>query len=130
VFMNKLKILLVIFIFVQANGCTYHDVALPDAQPFLGSFATDIKPIIESRCYSCHSANATDPHRPGYAFFDDFEELQRYALKKSTSNPSYTTLQARLRYIESPGMPFEQDPLPEEQIVLIESWIAAGAPNN
>jgi uncharacterized membrane protein len=128
--MRLFRAFIALIVISQVGACTYHDIDAPDALPFEGSFNADIKPIIESRCYSCHSTNASDPHRPGYAFFDDFEELKRYALKKSTVNPSYTTLQARLRYIESPGMPFEQDPLPEEQIRLIESWIGAGAPNN
>lgn len=128
--MKLLKALMALMIIGLVNACTYHDFGAPEVLPFEGSFSADIKPIIESRCYQCHSTNASDPHRPGYAFFDDFEELKRYALKKSTVDPSYTTLQARLRYIESPGMPFEQDPLPEDQIRLIESWIGAGAPNN
>jgi hypothetical protein len=94
------------------------------------SYQHDIRPIIEAKCYRCHSSTATDPERPGYAFFDDFDQLRHYALKKSVYDPSYTTLQARLRYIETPGMPLNDDPLPENEIQLIEAWISAGAPNN
>ena len=112
------------------GGCTY-DKAL-DAGPVIPfvSYKDEIKPIIVANCYQCHSSTSTDPERPGYAFFDDFNELQRYSLKTSTANSAYTTLQARIRHIESPGMPFKKSPLPETQIVLIENWIRAGAPNN
>jgi hypothetical protein len=128
--MRAFYIRLLIALVASISGCVYHDFETIEILPFEGSFNADIKPIIESRCYRCHSTTATDPERPGYAFFDDFAELKYFALKKSVVNPSYTTLQARLRYIESPGMPFNQDPLPEEQIRLIESWIGAGAPEN
>ena len=94
------------------------------------SYSKDIQPIIENNCYTCHSSTATNPEKPGYAFFDDFDELKRYATKTSTTNVAYTTLQARIRHIESPGMPFNRDPLPEAKILLIENWIKAGAPNN
>ncbi len=112
------------------GGCTYDKAqdAAP-AIPFV-SYKNEIKPIIVTNCYQCHSATSTDPERPGYAFLDDFSELQRYSLKISISNSAYTTLQARLRHIENPGMPFKKSPLPEAQIVLIENWIKAGAPNN
>lgn len=119
--------LIALLIFVR---CTY-DKAL-DAGPVIPfvSYKDEIKPIIVANCYQCHSSTSTDPKRPGYAFFNDFNELQRYALKTSTANSAYTTLQARIRHIESPGMPFEKSPLPEAEIVLIENWIRGGALNN
>lgn len=128
-----MKIFISIFIFGATtflSGCTYNN--LSESKPVFSdvSFKDDIQPIMAANCYSCHSSNATDPERPGYAFFDDFDELKRYALKPSPVNAEYTTLQARLRQIEFPGMPFKKDPLPEEEILLIESWIQAGALNN
>ncbi|MDB5121180.1 MAG: hypothetical protein JWN56_2398 [Sphingobacteriales bacterium] len=94
------------------------------------SYKTDIKPIMANHCYSCHSANASDPESPGYAMLDNFIELKDYALKPSTVNPSYTKLQARLRFIEVPGMPFKKAPLNDSLIKKIDSWVKAGAPNN
>lgn len=114
-----------------AFSCTYNEAPeINVEEPVSISYELDIKPIIAANCYSCHSASATDPDKAGYAFLDKFEELQRYALKPSTSNASMTTLQARIRFIEFPGMPFKQDPLPESDIEKIEAWIKAGAPNN
>ena len=117
--------------FLFAWGCTYDEaLEIADEETITVSYQEDIKPIIAMNCYSCHSASATHPDKAGYAFLDNFEELQRYALKPSTSNAAFTTLQARIRFIEYPGMPFKQDPLPEEDIQKIEAWIKAGAPNN
>lgn len=120
------------FIFF-VSSCTY-DQAL-EVEPLAAeemriSYQEDIQPIIATHCYSCHSVNATHPEKPGYAFLDDYEGLMRYALKTSVSNPAYTTLQARLRFIEFPGMPFKEEPLPESEIQKIETWIKMGAPNN
>lgn len=111
-------------------GCTYDQASevTPELQQV--SYQDDVKPIIAMHCYSCHTASATDPDRAGYAFLDDFEELKRYALRPSTANASMTKLQARLRFVEFPGMPFKQDPLSESDIQKIEAWIRLGAPNN
>ena len=118
-------------LFFLAVSCTYDEAAEPVMEEAISiSYLADIKPIIVANCYNCHSASATHPERPGYAFLDNFEELKRYALKPSTANPNLTTLQARLRFIEYPGMPFKEDPLPEADILKIEAWIKAGAPNN
>ena len=119
---------LIVITFLTA--CTYDEAAEVDPIISKVSYKDDIQPIISINCYSCHSSIATDPERPGYAFFDDFNELKRYALKPSAVNAALTTLQARLRQIEFPGMPFKRDPLPESEIQLIEKWIKAGAPNN
>ncbi|RIJ42036.1 hypothetical protein [Pontibacter oryzae] len=125
-FGKVLSLILTLFAF----GCTYDKAA--DVQPALQSvsYQTDIKPIMAANCYSCHTASSIDPDKPGYAFLDEYEELKRYALKPSTSNPSLTKLQARLRFIEFPGMPFKEAPLPESDIQKIEAWIKLGAPNN
>lgn len=116
-----------------ATGCTYDEALVVPAleeEAISVSYAADIQPIIAANCYSCHTAAATDPDKAGYAFLDNFEELQRYALKPSTSNPNLTKLQARIRFIEIPGMPFKQEPLPKSEILKIEAWIKIGAPNN
>lgn len=128
--MKLFTALLFLFAITFLTACTYDKAEVVEPIIFNGSYIADIKPIIETNCYSCHSSTATDPERPGYAFLDDFDELKRYALKPSTVNPELTTLQARLRHVEFPGMPFKKDPLPESEIQLIESWIKAGAPNN
>lgn len=94
------------------------------------SYKVDIKPILVNNCYSCHSLSASDPAKPGYAYLDIFDQLKYYALSPSTRNPSYTTLQARLRFIETPGMPYKKTPLDDSLIKKIDDWVKAGAPDN
>lgn len=112
------------------QSCTYNEPEEVKPEEIDVSYKEDIKPIIVANCYSCHTASSTDPEKAGYAFLDNYEELKRYALTPSTANASLTKLQARLRFIEFPGMPFKQAPLAENDILIIEAWIKAGAPNN
>ncbi len=79
-------------------------------------------------CRRRHSGR--HPEKPGYAFFNDFNVLRSYSLAPSTANPNYTKIQARIRHIEFPGMPFNEPMLPEEDIVKIETWIKEGALEN
>jgi hypothetical protein len=117
-------------VFLLISGCASNTVELVDLGPPV-SYQTDIKPILVTHCYKCHTDTATHPDKPGYAFWNDFSELQTYALATSTANPAYTKIQARLRHIEIPGMPYDQaQPLPDSLIVKIERWIKQGAPNN
>lgn len=125
-YLQLLLVLVPLFII----GCTYDEAAELDPEFSNVSYKEDILPIMVAKCYSCHTASSTDPDKAGYAFLDNFEELQRYALKPSTSNASMTKLQARIRFVEFPGMPFKEAPLPESDILKIEAWIKAGAPNN
>ncbi len=128
--MKRFTVLTFLMAFFIFSGCTYD--AATEIDPVISkvSYKDEIQPIIATHCYSCHSSTATDPERAGYAFFDDFTELKSFALKPSTVNPQYSTLVARLRQIEFPGMPLKSAPLPESQIQLIELWVKAGAPNN
>lgn len=111
-------------------SCTYDEAAEIAPETIEVSYKEAIQPIMAANCYSCHTAASTDPDKAGYAFLDDYEELKRYALKPSTSNSSMTKLQARIRFVEFPGMPFKQAPIAESDIRKIEAWIKAGAPNN
>jgi hypothetical protein len=115
---------------LTALSCTYNEAT--EVAPLMGSvsYKEDIVPIMSSHCYSCHTASSTDPNKAGYAYIDNYEELKRYALRPSTTNASLTKLQARIRFVETPGMPLKQAPMPENDIIKIEAWIKAGAPNN
>lgn len=112
------------------NNCTYNKGETP--VPFNKNvrYTVDVKPILITHCFKCHSDTATNPDRPGYAFFNNFNEIQNLALKTSTANPNYTVLIARLRHIESPGMPFQETPLSDSLIQVIQDWVLVGAPNN
>ncbi len=121
---------LTLLLLLLVASCTYNEAPEVEPNELSVSYQLDIKPIIETSCYSCHTATSTDPDKAGYAFLDNFDELKRYALRPSTSNANLTKLQARIRFVEFPGMPFKQPPLPESDIQKIEAWIKQGAPNN
>jgi hypothetical protein len=116
------------------NACSYNKgEELRPVGPTI-NFQTEIKPILITHCLTCHSDTASNPSKPGYAFFlrgtNDFSEFQRYATEKSTSNPAYDKVSARLRGVESPAMPFQRAALPDSLIKKIENWARQGAPLN
>jgi hypothetical protein len=121
---------------ILLSGCTYDKQAepiplTPSDTLATVSYSKVIKPILQANCYTCHSDTSKNPEKPGYAFFNNFNELRNdYALKTSPSNTSYTKLIARLRGIETPRMPFKRDPLNDSLIVKIETWIKQGAKEN
>lgn len=112
------------------NGCAYNKGETPVPENNNVRYSADVKPILITHCFKCHSDTATNPDRPGYAFFNDFNDVQTLALKASLADPNYTVLIARLRYIESPGMPFREAPLSDSLIQIIQDWVLLGAPNN
>jgi len=92
------------------------------------SFRRDVAPILQDNCVACHGAKKAES---GYRL-DTFAEL----LKAGDSGDEPITAAAGqegelLRRLtsgdESDRMPADSDPLPAEQIALIEKWIAAGA---
>ncbi|ABG57638.1 hypothetical protein [Cytophaga hutchinsonii] len=111
------------------NNCAYHSGEEPVPSNRDVRYSVDVKPILIKHCYSCHTDTSTHPDRSGYAFFNDFNELKK-ELKPSTANTAYTILVARLKYIESPGMPYKQTPLSDSLIQVIQDWILIGAPEN
>jgi hypothetical protein len=93
-------------------------------------YVRDVEPLVAAHCFTCHSDTATHVKKAGYAFFNRFDQLKKYALDPSPDHPAMTKIQARIRYIDLPGMPLDQAPLREEDIVIIEKWIQEGAPHN
>ncbi|WP_018343545.1 hypothetical protein [Cytophaga aurantiaca] len=122
--------LLSIALYILLNACTYNKGETPVPVNRDVRYSVDVKPILVTHCFKCHSDTATNPDRPGYAFFNHFDEIQGEALKVSTANPNYTVLIARLKHIESPGMPFQETPLSDSLIQVIQDWVLIGAPNN
>lgn len=83
------------------------------------TFAKHIKPIIDSKCVSCH-INGTSSGAPGD--FTIFNDLQSKALNGS--------IKARVIDQLPSVMPQGGPPLPQDQLDLIKCWLEAGAPNN
>ncbi len=121
---------LVLGLFFMIQACTYNKGETPvPANPNV-SYTTDIKPILIANCYTCHTDTSTNPDRNTSVFFNHFSTLQHEALTPSTANSNYTILIARLRHIESPGMPYNRAPLPDSLIQKIQDWVLIGAPEN
>ena len=87
------------------------------------SFETDIRPIFETRCLSCHSIQN---HQSGLVLETMASLLKGGSLGgpgvipgKSASSP----LIQRLRGEKAPRMPLNGEPLSEEQVGLIARWV-------
>lgn len=84
------------------------------------SYLGDIEPLMVSHCQGCHSGSnpssnldlTTHASVSQAAIEGDLSRV----LRLPTSNPLF--------------MPLGGDPLAEEDIQLVESWTAQGAPNN
>lgn len=129
-FKKKFYKIISIGIFVVLNACTYNKGENPIPVNKSVSYLKDVKPILVLRCFKCHTDTATHAQKPGYAFFNNISEIQKYAVRSSASNPNYSVLIARLKQLESPGMPFKETPLSDSLIQIIQDWVLLGAPNN
>lgn len=128
---KKIKFYFVLIVlFMLLNSCAYNKGENPIPVNNNVHYAVDVKPILVTHCFKCHSDTATNPDKPGYAFFNNFSDIKKEALKVSTANSNYTVLIARLKHFESPGMPFQEKPLSDSLIQVIQDWVLIGAPNN
>jgi DNA-binding beta-propeller fold protein YncE len=92
------------------------------------SFRSDIAPILQDNCVSCHGAKKAEG---GYRV-DTFAELSKAGdsgeLPLVTAKGQTSELLRRMTTSdESERMPAESEPLTESQTKLIEAWIASGA---
>jgi hypothetical protein len=125
-----MKMIIYFISMVIFSGCAYNKMDLTDNGP-IATYSGDVKPILITNCYKCHTDTSTHPDRNPDVFLNDFSVLKSLALTPSSVNASFTILQARLRHIETPGMPFDKaSPLPDSTIRKVENWIQQGAPNN
>lgn len=103
-------------------GCTY-DVNEPqgicDIQTPV-SFAGDILPLLDVHCNGCHAGGSPS----GGLNLTAHEGAAESSLEGSLIE------RLRLPADNIKMMPLNGTPLPECDIVLFESWVADGAPNN
>jgi mono/diheme cytochrome c family protein len=96
----------------------------PQAGPV--SFSRQIAPIFQNKCGECHG---TETQEAGL-------NLSTYELAMKGSEYG-TVIEAGdaegsliIEMVSAGEMPQDADPLPEEEIALLRSWIEAGASNN
>jgi hypothetical protein len=126
--MNRIFYLIGFFIL---SGCAYNVADEEDMGPPV-SYSQQVKPILVTHCYHCHTDTAThqDRNPDPNVQWNVFENVQKAALKPS-SDPRYSKLVAVLKHTEQPFMPFDKlDPLPDSLVNIIHNWAKQGAPNN
>jgi len=93
-------------------------------------FAEDVQPIFAARCVKCHSGESP----PRGLRLDSYEHVLAGSDQRPVvipGDPEESRLVKRIKGIAVPRMPFDGPPfLSDEEIAIIEAWIAAGAPNN
>lgn len=119
------------------GACSYTRESIPEptcpSVPVSVSYKTDVLPILQSRCYRCHSAanyNNASPNGSNGAL-----NMEAFAALKTWTQP----LGGAESYIvgsikQLPGynkMPYDGNNGPDAcQIATIKAWVDAGAPNN
>lgn len=90
-------------------------------------YAKDIKPILAERCFACHGRLKSE----GGLRLDAASLIGRggdSGLAVVAGKPGESPLLRRVTSSEDERMPPEGSPLTEEQVTLLERWIANGAP--
>ena len=112
-----------ILVLLLPFGCTYNNEEEEEPKTTectitTVSYLTDVKPILQASCYSCHSTS----FRSGNVYLDTYEgaseEANDHLLPAITHEPGHTP------------MPLGGSKLPPCDIAKITKWINAGAPNN
>ena len=87
------------------------------------NFQTRIKPILETRCLSCHDART---HNSGLVLETPEAALRGGALNGPAVLPGNADASPLIQYLrgeKQPAMPLGEPPLAEEEIGLIAAWI-------
>jgi WD40 repeat protein len=100
--------------------------SIASADPAAVSFSKQIAPILVDQCIGCHNEKKKEG---GYslATFDLLLQGSDRGKAIEPGKPQESILSQMLHGTEDPAMPFETDPLPPDQITLIDQWIAEGA---
>ena len=95
------------------------------------SYATDVVPILEKRCVRCHGGTDEGEKRVELSLdMTTYEGLMagsEYGEVIVAGDPDASLL---IEMIVAGDMPEEGDPVPPEEIEILQTWIAEGAPNN
>lgn len=98
------------------------------------SFTTDVYPILEQNCLSCHSEGKEGHAASGFSV-ENYEELMQGTnfgpvIMPGSSASSTLLILVEGRAHKSISMPRGSPPLSSAQIGLIRKWIDEGARNN
>jgi len=111
-----------------AAACTFGQDQKPGATSTPVSFSKELAPILARKCVACHGPEKSK----GHFRLDSFDWLMKAGESKSApvvpGHPEQSELVRRLTATdEDDRMPQKDDPLPANQIALVERWIKDGA---
>jgi WD40 repeat protein len=113
---------------VLESALAQADRTAESVAPSSVSFSKDIAPVLLKKCLTCHGAEKS---KGGYRL-DTFELLMKGGDSKTPAITPGEPDQSKLFELvtatdEDDRMPQKDDPLPADQIALIERWINEGA---
>jgi WD40 repeat protein len=125
---SKATVVLLVSLLVFVSLPARENKAGDQNQPDPVSFSKDIAPILAKKCLTCHGPEKSK----GGLRLDTFEQLLKGGDSKSPAiKPGKPEESELYRLIttkdEDDRMPQKDDPLPANQIALIERWIKEGA---
>ncbi len=92
------------------------------------SFNEDIRPILNEECLACHGGVRQSGNFSLLFASEALEPNESGRPAIVPGKPDSSELIARLRYTDpEERMPYESEPLSEDEIALLERWIAEGA---
>lgn len=108
-----------------AGDIPIHDIDMEQARQV--SFIRDVWPIIDAHCMACHES----PEPKGEYAMDTHALMMQAGPKGGQpvvpGKPDESSIVLYIRGVVTPRMPKKKDPLSEEKLHTIRSWIAAGA---
>ena len=98
------------------------------------SFTQDVKPLIDKNCTECHSAGKEGMEASGFGTVD-YESIMKGTKYGPVIFPGNAISSSFYRLIAgkvdpSIRMPHGKEPISEENIAKVETWIDQGAKNN
>lgn len=90
------------------------------------SFSAEVMPILENRCWECHS----DENAELGLKLDTYEGVMAGSDYGTVVEPGDPDGSLLVDMVASGDMPEDGDPMPAEELEVIKTWIAEGANNN
>ena len=141
--MNAARLFLLVG--VPAGSMLAADVSSPQTPcqptPSPVSFAKDVQPLLDAYCSECHAEGRAElnfvlDEGPSWKNLVGQPSIESPLVRIAPGDPkaSYVWHKLRGTHLEVGGsggmMPFQNPPVPDNRLAIIEEWIKACAPNN
>lgn len=98
------------------------------------SYSEDVKPILQKHCVECHLNGGAGFEASGF-LIESYDSLMKGTKFGPVIVPGDSISSSLYRLVAgevdpSIRMPHQKDPIAEQEIAVIETWIAQGAQNN